>query len=400
MEVSHLKNNDNYYTSGQFAKKAHVSVRTIRFYDKQNILKPAFVNEKGARFYADDDFVRLQQVLLFKYLGFSLEEIKSMTINNSNNNILLNSLKLQQKLVKDKIEQLELVSNAINKTYEAVSLNNSVDWNYMLELIHLTGMQNSLQTQYQNASNISARINLHQMYSTGKPSWFEWIYDNCNITSNMNILEIGCGSGTFWTINKDKLPNNINVTISDISEGMVRDAKRNISEKIIANNFNYKVVDGCNIPFSDNTFDLVIANHVLFYCDTPSIACKEIRRILKPNGTFVCSTYSSRHMQEISSLVKEFDERIVLSAQNLYTIFGLDNGKDILKPFFNNVNKIIYQDSLIVDKPEPLIEYIMSCHGNQNQYLLDRYTAFKSFVNEKLKKPMHITKDAGIFICR
>ena len=189
-----MKNNDNYYTSGQFAKKAHVSVRTIRFYDKQNILKPAFVNEKGARFYADDDFVRLQQVLLFKYLGFSLEEIKSMTINNSNNNILLNSLKLQQKLVKDKIEQLELVSNAINKTYEAVSLNNSVDWNYMLELIHLTGMQNSLQTQYQNASNISARINLHQMYSTGKPSWFEWIYDNCNITSNMNILEIGCGS--------------------------------------------------------------------------------------------------------------------------------------------------------------------------------------------------------------
>ena len=395
-----MKNNDNYYTSGQFAKKAHVSVRTIRFYDKQNILKPAFVNEKGARFYADDDFVRLQQVLLFKYLGFSLEEIKSMTINNSNNNMLLNSLKLQQKLVKDKIEQLELVSNAINKTYEAVSLNNSVDWNYMLELIHLTGMQNSLQTQYQNASNISARINLHQMYSTGKPSWFEWIYDNCNITSNMNILEIGCGSGTFWTINKDKLPNNINVTISDISEGMVRDAKSNISEKIIANNFNYKVVDGCNIPFSDNTFDLVIANHVLFYCDTPSIACKEISRILKPNGTFVCSTYSSRHMQEISSLVKEFDERIVLSAQNLYTIFGLDNGKDILKPFFNNVNKIIYQDSLIVDKPEPLIEYIMSCHGNQNQYLLDRYTAFKSFVNEKLKKPMHITKDAGIFICK
>ena len=113
MEVSHLKNNDNYYTSGQFAKKAHVSVRTIRFYDKQNILKPAFVNEKGARFYADDDFVRLQQVLLFKYLGFSLEEIKSMTINNSNNNMLLNSLKLQQKLVKDKIEQLELVSNAV-----------------------------------------------------------------------------------------------------------------------------------------------------------------------------------------------------------------------------------------------------------------------------------------------
>lgn len=35
----------------------------------------------------------------------------------------------------------------------------------MLHLIHLTGMEKSLKTQYQNASNISARIRLHEMYS-------------------------------------------------------------------------------------------------------------------------------------------------------------------------------------------------------------------------------------------
>lgn len=41
------------------------------------------------------------------------------------------------------------------------------------------------------------------------------------------VLEIGCGDGTLWKENKDKLPENIEITLSDISEGMLRDARRN-----------------------------------------------------------------------------------------------------------------------------------------------------------------------------
>lgn len=52
-------------------KKANVTVRTIRYYDKQNILKPSYVTDTGVRFYTDSDFTRLQQILLLKYLGFS-----------------------------------------------------------------------------------------------------------------------------------------------------------------------------------------------------------------------------------------------------------------------------------------------------------------------------------------
>lgn len=392
--------NTIYYTSGQFAKKAHVSVRTIRFYDQQNILKPSKLDKNGSRFYTDNDFVKLQQILLFKYLGFSLEEIKSLTITDSDNSMLINSLKLQQKLVRDKIEQLELVSDAIEQTSCALKSDNSINWNGLLTLIHLTGMQNSLKTQYLNASNISARISLHQMYSTGRPGWFQWIYDNCRICRNMNILELGCGSGTFWTVNRDKLPPDINVTITDISEGMIRDAKRNITNSGLAQyNFSYNTTDCCNIPYPDNSFDIVIANHVLFYCNPVTKAVNEIHRVLKSGGRLICSTYSSRHMQEINQLVSDFDSRIVLSADRLYTIFGLDNGCQLLNDDFKQIEKKIYKDSLIVDKAEPLIEYIMSCHGNQNQYLLDRYSSFKNFVSDRLSKPMHITKEAGIFVC-
>ena len=156
-------NKDGVYASGEFAKKAHVTLRTIRYYDNQNILKPSFVTEHGARFYTDEDFVRLQQILLLKYLGFSLEDIKEMTIEDADYHFLLSSLELQLKLVKDRIEQMQLVEKAIEDTAEEIRANKSIDWNQMLDLIQLTGMEKSLKNQYKSASKISARINLHSM---------------------------------------------------------------------------------------------------------------------------------------------------------------------------------------------------------------------------------------------
>lgn len=50
---------DAYYTSGQFAKKAHVTLRAIRYYDKQNILKPSARTAAGARLYTDADLAKL-----------------------------------------------------------------------------------------------------------------------------------------------------------------------------------------------------------------------------------------------------------------------------------------------------------------------------------------------------
>ena len=104
-------------------------------------------------------------------------------------------------------------------------------------------------------------------------------------------------------------------------------------------------------------------------------------------------------MQEVSSLVQSFDERIVLSADKLYEKFGRENGAEILSCFFSEVNWISYEDSLFIPEAEPLISYILSCHGNQNQYILEHYKEFRSFVSRKTKNGFSVTKDAGIFIC-
>lgn len=383
-----------YYTSGEFANKAHVSIRTIRYYDQKNLLKPATRTKSGARLYTDQDFAKLQQILLLKYLGFSLSDIREMTIGSGDKQLLRNSLQIQKRLAEERLEEMKNVVNAIDSTSQALDRNDQVDWSKMLNLIHLTSMNQSLSMQYKNATNISARIRLHYDYSVNKEGWFPWLFSNLHLKSGMKVLELGAGNGALWSQNIDKVPAGVNIILSDISEGMLADAKNEISNKP---EFQYAVIDAKKIPFADNTFDLVIANHMLFYCDDISKALSEIRRVLKPDASLVCSTYSKRHMREITDLVQSFNSNIVLSSTNLYERFGLDNGKQILSKFFSDVTCKKYHDAIEIPESTPIISYILSCHGNQNEFLLNHYQEFKQYVEQKVKDGFYITKDAGFF---
>ena len=427
MSMNNKEDKKEYFTSGQLAKMAKVSVRTIRFYDTANILKPSIVNdETGARFYVREDFLKLEQILLYKYLGFSLDEIKELMLNSDDKNFMLDSLRLQNKLVDDKIEQMQLVKKAINETLNVYEKNKNIDWDKMLKITELTGMENSLNTQYRNSGNISARIELHKNYSNNKKGWFPWLFeeigfdeyiskiksavknagDNDLKQSRITVLEIGCGNGAFWRENIKKIPADMHIILSDVSLGMINDARTLLkkeagrSEKlnrIIDENFEFREFNANSIPLNDESVDIVIANHMLFYFDKPEKVLSEIKRVLKKGGFIFASTYGSEHMKEITDLVKEFDERIALAAKDLYLVFGLENGEKILKKYFSDIRKNVYDDFLFVDKAEPLLEYIMSCHGNQRRYIPDRYKEFKAFVEKKTKKGFKITKDSGYF---
>ena len=386
-----------YYTSGEFAEKAHVSIRTIRYYDQKNLLKPAARTKSGARRYTDQDFAKLQQILLLKYLGFSLNEIREMTIGAGDAQFLLGSLQIQKRLVEERLEEMKNVITAIDSTSQALKANRQIDWSQMLKLIHLTAMDQSLSMQYKNATNISARIRLHRDYSVNQEGWFPWLFSNLHLKPGMKILELGAGNGALWSQNIAKVSKNVTIVLSDISEGILADARKTIGDHP---QFQYSVFNAQKIPFADNTFDLVIANHMLFYCDDIPKALQEVQRVLKSGATFTCSTYSQKHMHEITDLVQNYNANIVLSSTKLYERFGLDNGRQILKPYFKDISCHKYQDAIELSDSMPIISYILSCHGNQNSILLDHYQDFKQYVEKQVKDGFHITKDAGFFSCK
>lgn len=388
-----------FYTSGQFAKKANVSIRTVRYYDKQGLLKPAGMSEGGYRLYTDSDFAKLQKILSLKYLGFSLDEIRSITINDDDNDYVEASLRLQLNLIRKRIEHLKLVEQTLTETSRLVTDNQAVDWNKILHLIHITNMEKSLVEQYKDAANINIRIGLHKKYTKNPLGWFQWLYGLMEPLNGKNILELGCGNGELWLANQKRIPRNAHICLSDVSKGMIRDVEENL--KNIPGDFSFEVFDCRQIPKPQDSYDLVIANHVLFYVSNLDAAFSQVEQVLKPGGVFCCSTYGRDHMKEISQLVKEFDSRIALSEVNLYDVFGLDHGEELLKCRFRLVEKKEYDDHLEVGDAGALMEYILSCHGNQQEYLSDRYEEFREFLEKKMEKKgyIHITKQAGAFRC-
>ena len=392
-----IMNRKGMYSSGEFAEKAHVTLRTIRYYDKMNLLKPSMHTEAGARLYSDQDFAKLQQILLFKYLGFSLEEIREMTLASADPHFLNESLKIQKRLLQERQEELQSMILAVDQTSAALEQKHEIDWEQMLNLIHLTDMETELRTQYQNATNINARIALHRDFSVNPEGWFPWLFRQMPLKPGMHVLELGCGNGALWLENLSQIPSEISILLSDSSEGMVREVQHKLSED---QRFSFQTIEMDHIPYPDQSFDLVIANHVLFYSNELDQTLKEIRRVLKPEGVLAASTYGAKHMKEITQLVQEFNPEIRLAAENLYDQFGLENGGIILKPYFDSVISRRYEDSIEISEADPLISYILSCHGNQNRLLLDHYKEFREFVQDKVRDGFHITKDAGVFLAR
>lgn len=379
----------NYYKTGQFAKLANVSERTIRYYDKIGLLKPSFVMENGYRQYSDLDLLKLQKILSLKHLGFSIEEIFPMVMDNTN---LKESFELQIDLIEDKISHLQSLKDALKRANQTPDLS----WNMILSLVQLSNEETNIIEQYKNAKNLNDRISLHEKYSTNKQGWFNWLFNQIDFSKVNRLLELGCGNGKLWQENRIDLRNR-EIFLSDISEGMVEEVRNKLGT-----DFNCIVADAEKIPFKDSYFDTIIANHVLFYLNDLNLGLKEIDRVLKSDGILYCSTYGKNHMKEITEIVQNFDSRINLSNHSLYDIFGLENGESILKEYFFNIQRMDYKDSLEITESKPLIDYIMSCHGNQNEILGPRLNEFKEYIEELLKNSgkIVVTKQAGLFICK
>lgn len=389
---------DGYYSSGTFANMAHVTKKTLRYYDEQNILNPSYVAENGTRYYSDNDFAKLQQILFLKYLSFPLSDIKELTVRGADREFWLESLQMQTELLEEHIEQLKVMRSSLQEAQEAIAEGREVNWSNMIQLSNANEMEQKLKNQYVNSSNISARIHLHREYSENAEGWFPWLYRMADIHPGERILELGCGDGSFWMENLSKVPAGVRIMLSDISDGIVRETGKKLGTQI--GQMEFRVMDAHYIHAEDDSVDVVIANHMLFYCDGLQKVFAEIRRVLKPGGRLICSTYGAKHMQEINQLVQKFDDRIALSADVLYEKFGKENGADMLLEFFSDVQWRQFEDRLCVTKPEPLISYILSCHGNQNRYIVDKYHDFYGFVKKKTDKGFLITKDAGVFVAK
>jgi DNA-binding transcriptional MerR regulator len=126
-----------YYRTGEFARKASVSERTLRYYDRLGLLSPTTYSQAGYRLYSDEDFPRLQQILALKYLGFSLEEIRRCLDGNPRR--FKEALAIQKAMLLERKMRLEAILQAIEQT-EAWLDEPAQDWEPIIKIFEVMQM--------------------------------------------------------------------------------------------------------------------------------------------------------------------------------------------------------------------------------------------------------------------
>jgi DNA-binding transcriptional MerR regulator/trans-aconitate methyltransferase len=392
------KNESHFFSIGEFAEKAGVTLRTLRYYDKISLMKPSSYSEAGHRLYSNQDFARLQQILTLKFIGFSLEDIKKIAQSDVTDESFVKSLEIQKKIMEQRVQHTFMVIKAID---EAIDMENKEDisWDKFTNIINIINSDKRLLEQYENASNLRARISIHEMFSVNKYGWMRWYFDELSLPNKCRVLELGCGDANLWRKNKDRIPKGVDITLSDFSKGMLNDAKITLGEK--AKNFKFQIIDAEDIPYEECSFDIIIANHMLYHVDNIVKALSEIHRVLKPGGYFYASTVGQNHMIEIRDIMLKFkSETMDIKSSEITSRFNLENGDTKLKKWFDNIQMKRYEDNLIVTEATPIIDYIFSMPGNVGEsFSKERLEELNKYLKDKIvtEGGIYITKDTGFF---
>ena len=119
-------------------------------------------------------------------------------------------------------------------------------------------------THYRDSSRLRARIAFWDRFGEGGADrWTRWVFDRLEIPADANVLEIGCGTGGLWLGNADRVPAGWRITLSDLSEGMLAEARERLAAAGLA--FDFTEANVQSLPFGDDRFDAIIANHMLYH---------------------------------------------------------------------------------------------------------------------------------------
>ena len=260
--------------------------------------------------------------------------------------------------------------------------------------------RNILLNHYKDAARLDARMQLHATYSPNTQSLHAWVFEHLRLPSSCRVLEVGCGAGQLWLVNQHRVPDSWDVTLADFSAGMLATAQRDL--RACSHVFQFVVHDAQTLPFADNSFQAVIANHMLYYVPNRPAAYAEFRRVLTPSGRLYATTNSKDNMRELDAFVQRVrharsDNETVpsLSDFRLPHGFNLEHGAAELAQWFPSVTLHHHADALVVPDAEPLVAYVRSTGRLTDDELLRFHQQMEAVIARH--GSVRISKDVGMF---
>ena len=154
----------------------------------------------------------------------------------------------------------------------------------------------------------------------------------------------------------------------------------------------YVIADVQELPFEDASFDVVLANHMLYHVADRPRAFAEIRRVLVPGGRLHAATNGRGYLHELVELVPGWRFADHMEA------FGLETGPPQLEPFFADVRVERFDNELVVTEVEPALAYVRSSSAFSGGELADVRKAIEESIGRD--GAFRITVRPGLISCR
>jgi len=249
---------------------------------------------------------------------------------------------------------------------------------------------------------IQTRIRLYD-YSTGKQTFFQWQAGMLPSMSDKKVLELGCGDGALW---HDLMPRwaSCDLTLTDISAEIISVAKESLAPIAdTALSIQFDIVDFNQLDYEDGSFDVVIANHNLFYADDIQGVLASISRVLSPNGVLICSTIGKDHLHELVTILRSQENNLPWGAEHWAECFGLENGGESLMSQFLQVDQYEYDNNLHVNAVEPVMSYLMkTMKKGLSSWVSKNEDDIRALLSSAIDDNgyMRLTPHSGFFVAR
>ena len=163
-----------------------------------------------------------------------------------------------------------------------------------------------------------------------------------------------------------------------------------------AENITFHQADIQAIPYPDASFDVVIANMMLYHVPDLHKGLSEVRRVLKPGGSFYCATYGIHGILEyITELLRDWEVQ-----GSMLTGFTLQNGGEALSRHFESVQRLDREDGLAITDIEDFADYIYSLSSLANLENVPRQAVLDALESRVENGILYVPKEYGMFICK
>ncbi len=376
------------YTIGQLAEIVGISPKALRIYEKKGMLQPMRSSQNNYRLYDETAKIELQKIVMLKFLGFSLDQIKEFLEDNKDAS-LEESFVEQKYLLEQKKKQLETVISCMDRAI----------WECQENKLN---MDKVLETMNHIIKNRKADEMVWELekFSPKAPFWNCWVFEQAKLQKGEKVLDAGAGWGNLWRKNWDKLPEGIAVTCIDKHNTWADEFADYIGQQE-ANHFSFLWGDLEEMKLPQE-YDCIFFNHTAAFMQDGTCMLQKFSDAMEKNGKLICTWGGLFAIRQICQWIKEYGTGVeeVRRKTNRFEDWHKE-WECKLQKVFGSVEKRVYEVELYFERPEDCMEYIFRNCKELRPLLESQKRSFLSFLSGKSGENgvIEMKKDTYLYLC-